>query len=149
MPTTAPVRNAAGGSVSHNSNALVGVTQSLTSVPTNAILYAWVWLDVNTGDTAGTPSVTDNVGLTWTPVAERSKRSDAGSAQNGHVSVFRAYFLAGGSINVSASGSGGTLTSSSPVSRHVLPRARTSASPSRFSGATSTGRGTASQFPRR
>ncbi len=119
MPTTAPVRDASGGSVVHNGNALVGVTQSLTSVPANSLLYAWIWLDVNTGDTAATPAVTDNQGLSWTAVAERSKRSDGGSAQNGHVSVFRATFTAGGSINVTGSGSGGTLTSTSPISLNV------------------------------
>lgn len=116
MPTTAPGRDASGGAIAHGTNALTGVAQSLTSVPANSVLYAWVFLDVGTGDTAATPTVVDNVGGTWTLVAERSKHSDGGSAQNGHVSVFRYVFVAGGSITVTASASGGSITSSTPIS---------------------------------
>ena len=117
MPTTAPVRHASGGAITHGSNAITGVAESLTSVPANSVLYAWVFIDVNTNDTGAVTAVTDNVGgLSWVLVAERSKHSDGASAQNGHIAVWRAVFTAGGSIQVTATASGGSVTSSTPIS---------------------------------
>lgn len=116
MPAVAPVRDASGGAIVHATNAITGVTQTLTGVPVNSVLYAWVFFDVGTGDTAATPAVIDDHTLTWELIAERSKRSDGASAQNGHISVFRAKFLAGGAINVTASASGGSITATTPIS---------------------------------
>lgn len=116
MPTTAPVRDASGGAIANGTNAVTGIAQSLTSVPANSVLYAWVFIDVNTNDTGAATAVSDNLGLTWALIAERSKHSDGGSAQNGHISVFRAKFAAGGSITVTATASGGSVTSATPIS---------------------------------
>ncbi len=118
MVGSAPVRDASSGGITSAAAAGTGVGQTVTGTPVNSVLYARVWLDVPSGNTTALTSVTGG-GLTWELIGERSKHSDGGSAQNGHVAVWRAVCLAGGSVTATATASGAGVGASDWISISV------------------------------